>query len=482
MSAPRFAVIGHPNKGKSSIVATLAEDDSIHVSPMPGTTRKARSFRFEIDGVLQYELIDTPGFQRARELLAWLEARAADADSGAAERPAIVAEFVTAHRDDPRFADECELLSPLVEGAGILYVVDGAKPYGREYELEMEVLRWTGRPRMALINLIGEGDYRAEWREALGQYFSIVREFNAVFADFEKRLELLDGFAALDESWRAPLRAAVAELTRSRERRRQDTAAELASLLAEALTLTQQRAVADDLEDESRHALELELTDRLKAGISQREQRWRRSVADLYRHYELRDAQDSATARVIDAELFAEETWQLFGLSRQQLVVTGAVSGGVLGSGFDLLLGGSSLMLGASVGAVVGGVGAWFGGDELAKVRLLGQRLGGNTLQVGPVSDPNFPWVLLGRAWTYQHIVSERNHARREALAFDLTQVRHQVDQLPGTLRRKLARCFTRLSRDGQSAEILAELTELLDEVLQHDPASDPSTATGSQD
>ena len=33
----------------------------------------------------------------------------------------------------------------------------------------MEVLRWTGSPRMALINLIGTGDHVARWRAALGR-------------------------------------------------------------------------------------------------------------------------------------------------------------------------------------------------------------------------------------------------------------------------------------------------------------------------
>ena len=38
MSHPVFAIVGHPNKGKSSIVATLAEDDDVAISPRPGTT------------------------------------------------------------------------------------------------------------------------------------------------------------------------------------------------------------------------------------------------------------------------------------------------------------------------------------------------------------------------------------------------------------------------------------------------------------
>ena len=36
---PAFAVVGHPNKGKSSIVSTIAQNDAIAISPRSGTTR-----------------------------------------------------------------------------------------------------------------------------------------------------------------------------------------------------------------------------------------------------------------------------------------------------------------------------------------------------------------------------------------------------------------------------------------------------------
>ncbi len=70
---PKFAVVGHPNKGKSSIVATLAHDESVHISNVPGATTIQRSYPLQIDGVTLYELYDTPGFQRARAILAWLK-------------------------------------------------------------------------------------------------------------------------------------------------------------------------------------------------------------------------------------------------------------------------------------------------------------------------------------------------------------------------------------------------------------------------
>ena len=41
---PSFAVVGHPNEGKSSVVATLTENDRIRVSPVPGETVKAAEY------------------------------------------------------------------------------------------------------------------------------------------------------------------------------------------------------------------------------------------------------------------------------------------------------------------------------------------------------------------------------------------------------------------------------------------------------
>lgn len=459
--APRFAVIGHPNKGKSSIVATLAEDDAIAVSPVPGTTRTSRRFALRLDGELLYELVDTPGFQRARELLAWLRAQETDAS----ERSALVAAFVDAHQDDARFHDECELLRPLCDGAGILYVVDGAKPYGSEYELEMEVLRWTGRPRMALINLIGAGDYVDEWRAALGQYFSIVRVFDAMHADFDKRLDLLRGFAELDERWKPALIQAVSALTGEREARLRQSAADIADLLCDVLSFDARQALGPaDANDGQRQTLQATLTDQLKARIRRREAEARKAVAERYRHFQASSGTD--TDRLLETELFARESWQLFGLSRQQLLVTGAISGAVAGGGFDLLLGGASLFLGAGVGAVIGSASAWFGSEELAKVSVLGQALGGKVLQVGPVQDANFPYVVLGRARLHHQLISERNHARRETLALDLAAAEHQMDQLAPELRRRLARQFGKLRSDGVSDDRRTALAALIEEAL----------------
>ena len=68
---PVFAVVGHPNKGKSSIVSTIAQNDAIVISPRSGTTRDTQRYDITI-GAASYTLADTPGFQRPSRALDWL--------------------------------------------------------------------------------------------------------------------------------------------------------------------------------------------------------------------------------------------------------------------------------------------------------------------------------------------------------------------------------------------------------------------------
>ena len=52
-------------------------------------------------------------------------------------------------------------------GAGIIYVVDGSCPYGADYEAEMEILRWSGRPSLAVINPAEGEEFVEEWTAGL---------------------------------------------------------------------------------------------------------------------------------------------------------------------------------------------------------------------------------------------------------------------------------------------------------------------------
>ncbi len=453
---PRFAVVGHPNKGKSSIVSTLSEDDSVQISSIPGTTVKSREFPMRVGDELLYVLIDTPGFQRARRALAWMQERETDA----ASRPGIVKDFVLNFQDTDEFQDECELLAPLVTGAGILYVVDGSAPYGPEYEAEMEVLRWTGRPSMALINMIGDGDFASQWQDALGQYFRIVRVFNALHEDFDKRLELLRAFGQLDERWREPLERAVRGLNSDRQRRRDRGSRYIAELLYDILTISETRKIGplDDPEDFKESLLE-----KFKQSLLNREAACRDRIESLYAYHKLE--RDEENLELFDEDLFSEQTWLLWGLNRTQLIATGAVGGAAIGAGIDLAVGGADLMLGTVIGTLVGGASAVYSSDKLAEVKVLGLPLGGNELKAGPTKNINFPYVLLGRALHHHAVIASRTHAQRDALVIERDTDSFTLRNMTDDLRKSFEKQFVairRNSEDGGAESATRDLADLV--------------------
>jgi hypothetical protein len=473
LEVPVLAVVGHPNKGKSSLVATLAQDDSVAISENPGTTIHSRSYPMRVDGRTLYTLVDTPGFQRARQVLAWLEQRARDQAATAADRPALIAQFLEQARRDSSFPDECEVLEPLVAGAGILYVVDGSVPYGPDYEAEMEILRWTGCPSMALINPIGERDHIEEWRTALGQFFRVVRVVDALRADFETQRQLLLAFGELESHWRAPIEEAVAALDLARISLRTSAAREIAELIGKALALVVERRL-DPGEDAA--PIESELEREYKRQLTALEARHRREVQRLYGHPTLEA--NTAELDLLETDLFSEGTWLSFGLSRRDLVTVGAIGGATTAGAIDVALGGASLLLGTMAGAVVGGALGWFGARRLAELHVVNRPLGGRLASYGPSRNPNFPFVLFGRARYHHGLLASRTHAMRDIL--DLTVDLAERLPLDAGQRKLLEVSFSKLRKSSagttRQREAIEGLMRIALAILEGDEARSAET------
>ena len=252
----------------------------------------------------------------------------------------------------------------------MLYVVDGTRPFRRNYEAEMEILRWTGRPGMALVNRIGDEDYGLEWHRALDQYFKMVRDFDAFSVSFEERLKLLESFRELRPESRAAIDEAITALTAQRRRRRADAGSEIADLLLDELTHTEEIAVAHEAALEAeRDRLERSFHDHLR----EREEKARRRVEALYAHGEVRFETTSLDRPIFQQDLFAEETWRLLGLAPVELVAASTLAGAAVGGAVDALVGGASLLAGTAIGGAVGGATALFGlGRRYASVRQIG--------------------------------------------------------------------------------------------------------------
>jgi GTPase Era involved in 16S rRNA processing len=442
-SHPRFAVVGHPNKGKSSIVSALALDDTVKISDVPGTTTKQRSFPLRVDGKVLYELLDTPGFQRARQVLAWLKKHDVSAD----KRHEVVQAFINTHKEDVKFNDEIELLTPIMEGAGIIYVVDGSKPYGEEYEAEMEILRWTGQPSMALINHIDKADYSQEWKRALGQYFKMVRTFNPMRTDVAQHISILESMAQLKEEWTVQVKQSIKLFEAFHEQMLSQSAEMITKLVSNAVSLVERLT----LKDEEAHEEEKEaLKEQYKEALRFLEVKTQKKIEQKWNHEHLKKEQALLTFEGID--LFSEEAASVFGLTRKELLITGATSGAVAGAGVDLLFLGHTLFIGGVVGAVVGGVGAYLGFNELSEVKVLGQKLGKRYVQIGPMENRNFPYILLGRAIFHAYHIAKRSHALRnvEALSMDSTFKEKWLDE---ELRKSLEK-YHKMFRSGNDVSV----------------------------
>ena len=433
---PSFAVVGHPNKGKSSVVSTLARDDRVAVSMQSGTTVVAEAFDISV-GQSSYQLIDTPGFQRPRKVLAWLNQINVSAD----KRSERIREFIKDPQCTRQFKDEIELLRPIMAGAAILYVVDGSRPYSAEYEAEMEILRWTGQPSMALINPIENHDYVDNWQNALLQYFKVVRVFDAVTADLNHHIELLEAFAHIHQPWSESLKKLVVEFNSEVVRQRQRSCQLCAQLLEDLTGYQLSQKVVTKTQAQS---LQLLLEQRYYQWMRQREMKAHDQLQSIFRHYQLDRVNHELT---LPDDLFDTDKWYGWGLDRRQLTTVAGIAGAAAGSVIDMAVAGHSLLLGALGGGIIGSSAAWFGADKLANHKVKGVPMGGFEARQGPIDNKNFPYVVLGRLLFVYRALLSRNHAQRNELIVEELRISQLLEQLNTTEKKDIYLALDRLSR-----------------------------------
>ncbi len=480
---PRFAVVGRVNKGKSSILATLVEEwdnERIRISNIPGETTRAYPIPLILQGEKLVEFLDTPGFHKARQALDWMQKR--HRKKGDAARIETVREFVEAFRGKNQFQDETLLLEPVLEGAGILYVVDASKPFREDFIAEMEILRWTGRPRLALINNISEEtDFTDEWRQHLGEYFNLTRTFNAHRARFRERIRLLKSLLEIEEKRRANIEKTIRILEREWDQRRGRTADVMLDLIEQSLKHRAQKTLSP--EEAQREYQKEEIAEGLKAEYVQRiqdiEKRFHRKMVQIYRHGEVEATNDQGFDELAD-ELFSEEVWQVFGLNRWQLSAAAGVAGAASGSAVDVASGGHTIGLGTLIGGAVGMAASFLQGKKLADIKISNptnplageQAMGGVAIKAGPPKNPNFPWILLDRALFHFEQLIARAHGRRDKFVVDFAKLSKEGEHigrsstLSGSARRTLQNWFSDLTKGKQIYET-GPVFQVINEVLE---------------
>jgi GTPase Era involved in 16S rRNA processing len=444
--------MGHPNAGKSSVVATLTENDRIAIDKRAGTTTESDLYPVVIDGQSVIEFIDTPGFQNPGAILEWFQANEDEGDLARA--------FVKIHRRDPLFAHDCALLAPVAEGAGIIFVVDGSKRIKEKDRIEIELLRLTARPRMAILNnLTNQDRHMGQWQDALSKAFNSVRDFNAHRATYAERIRLLNALKSIDQRWEHRLEVTIDAFERDWDRRMDHATGTIMDLLQDALSFQVSRNVKDKhlVFQSGRDKVAAEIMAEFADGLRKLEAAAQEQIRTHFRHNVWKPSQGS----ILGKDLLSDDVNRALGLSKRQLALVGVATGAATGAGLDLVLGGLSLGVATLLGAAAGGALGIAGGSALAKLDIE-QKPGTKRFIVGPVSNPRFPFVLLDRILLYSARAMNWAHGRQAADEDAADKVPDKPIRLQGfteTLdtqqQRDLARFFAdvRRGRDSDRSE-----------------------------
>jgi GTP-binding protein EngB required for normal cell division len=422
-SIPIFAVVGDPNAGKSTLVATLAEDDTVEISRRAGTTKRATHYEAKSEDLPILDFIDLPGFENTADLREWLENNK--------ERPGnLAAEFVTEHQGQQQFSAECEILRSL-DGVAVLYVVDASRPLQRRDRDQAEILRLITDKRLAIINVQdGQSDDQnsrrllEDWRQMLGQHFTC-QDFNPHRANFAARMELLEKISHVMPGWREPMRVAIQKFREDWSRRLDSATDAFLSMIEEVISITVHVPIAND--NNADRASE-QAREEVKNRIRDIEERFRKEIRSLFLHRS--DNWEISTGQILAEDLFNERVWKFLGLDKKTLILTGVAVGAAVGFGLDLLFAGFTFGIFTASGAVLGGVGAWFTAGQAIDIKMPGVKIPGiglrvpmgrlrsNTDVVAEVKlESNVLWILMDRALQYLEAAAAWSHGRREAPA-----------------------------------------------------------------
>lgn len=466
-------MVGRVNMGKSSVLATLLEIDDnqiIPISATPGETTRCHAYPLAFNQREYLRFIDTPGFTRPVEALRTIQ----QLHGPGTPTPDTLRRFIATQADN--FADEARLLAPLLEaqGAGILYVVDPGLPLRDDFVAEMEILRWTGQPRLALLNQRGASPspYLENWRSRLGSTFNLVRTFNAHHARYPERLRLLRSLLEIDEGHRSVLEETIYQVEAEWRARRDAAAEAILDFLQRALGM-RVHATLDVREinsPERRARKQADLQGEYYAKLAELERACSRELLRIYRHHLLEVDQHAQQAETIDLQ--SSETWRKWGLSRVQLTTVAALGGAAAGGVVDLGTGGLTHGLGALTGALGSAAAAWFKGHAIPELKLdwRGIQMAGATgraLSVGPPRSENFPWVLLdAMLLRYQRILA-RAHGRRDRQSIDGGAGEASLTrQFPDERRQALARWFAACLKGRADADLEAKALAAIDAAL----------------
>ncbi len=195
------------------------------------------------------------------------------------------------------------------------------------HEAEMEILRWTGQPRLAVINPMDTQAHQQAWERTLGQFFQWVRVFNPLTATMPARQALLRAVGELTPSWSAPVQKLMNGLAVRDQRRLTDVSEALAAYWAEQLLKSVPVQIPGAIGRQRAEAV-------LRQSLDEHETQFFERLRAAWGHHH-RALEREGQWELDSDHLMNTETWYLWGLKQRDLLWVSGSAGAATGLAVD---------------------------------------------------------------------------------------------------------------------------------------------------
>lgn len=334
-TTPVFVITGAPNKGKSTFVKAITNDPNVVVKSTARTTVKSKPYHYyKVNSEGNKEKLltvwDTPGFENQAEVFEIFNSWKNEGSSRPLE---LIQEYVNTYQDHPDHKYDVEIFKPLVNFACIIYVADCSNSFSNEdYLREIQLLKFTNLPRIAILNPIDGNEHIESWREGLREYFHTIKVFNPHKTTFEEKLSTLRALSHLHDEWEKQINYVIELIENDREQILDESARIIRKTVLEIFD-NEFEVNVKSLKDEDDH--KKELLKQARDFVIKKMNASQKKINALFGI----DIEIELTENYEDNDLFSE-TVRKRNLSHHQRGFVWAVGGGAIGALIDTAAGG----------------------------------------------------------------------------------------------------------------------------------------------
>jgi len=409
---PSFCIVGQANQGKTTLLATLTENDRLQISNMPGTTTVATEYPVMVDDEKIMSFWDTPGFENSPEVDDWFKKHA-----DTSENPAK--DFIVKFQNDAGFRAECEIFRPVAEGAVVIFIVDSSQRVRDTDRQQVAILRQCGNHRLAVIySKDGKARHQDEWVRLLARDFNLRVEFNAHKAGIGERFRLLDKIKTMFPDREKEMNDAIKVLKEDHERKRSESIGHLITMLRNVLKRRESMALDEKKEHKK---IRKDLDAAIRKAVREEEKQYRKNARKSFGHSEEHWKMED----VLTEEVFAEDVWKVLGLTKTQLGTVGATLGASIGAIIDAHFAFATFGAFTVLGGIAGGASAYMSAERVAMVAIPkigflrrwfgGKKLGGAYAIAFVDPRSKLLGILIDRGMLYLEQVINRPHGLDDA-------------------------------------------------------------------